>query len=275
MRRLYAGRDRTTIGAMKTKTLSWTLAAALVAAGGAAGAAEGGGGAPAKPFFGVSAGLKGGIGGNYLTEPEDVYPPGAILYDDGAGGFGGGGGLYAEFRLLWGHLGLELDVLFEGNKNWSEVEFSNVVDTDWIYRFQTVRLPLLLEGSVENDLMRGSLGLGPEFVVGTKSGTDIQVTDGGEYVEEGAVAALEEGFRSKDQTDTFLCVGVGMAFKVWKLAISLDLRYAYNLTQPKDYQDRTALEPAGDGFTAEVVASSTMDLRILLGIAYEVGFGGA
>lgn len=34
-----------------------------------------------------------------------------------------------------------------------------------------------------------------------------------------------------------------------------------------------AAEAAGDGFTADVVASSTMDLRILLGIAYEVGFG--
>jgi hypothetical protein len=191
------------------------------------------------------------------------------VYDDGAGGAGGGGGMYLEFRGLWGHLGLEFDVLFEKNKNWANIEFNNVVKTDWIYRFSTVRLPLLLEGSVENSLVRGSLGIGPEFVVGTKASTAIEVTEGASMVDAATMDAARAAFHAKAQTDTFLCLGVGVAFKVWRLAISLDIRYAYNAAQPKAYLDRMSLT---DG-TTTAIASSTMDLRILLGIAYEAKFG--
>ena len=225
-----------------------------------------------KPFFGLSAGAKGGVGGNYLSPPDDA-PAWALVYDDGAGGVGGGGGLYAEFRILWGHLGLELDVLFEANKNWSNIEFNNVVKTDWITRFSTVRIPLLLEGSVENDLVRGSLGIGPEFVVDTRASTDIEVTEGAQYVDDATMDAARANFRAVEQTDTFLCLGVGIAFKVWRLAISLDIRYAYNVGQPKEYLDRMSFAGTGADTITTAIASSTMDLRLLLGIAYEAKFG--
>ncbi|MCK9463713.1 MAG: hypothetical protein M0R80_29185 [Proteobacteria bacterium] len=255
------------------KIMSTTLVAAAILAAALPARAEGAAPpASEKPFFGLDAGAKGGVGGNYLTPPDDV-PTGAILYDDGAGGVGGGGGLYVEFRALWGHLGLELDVLFEANKNWSNIEFNNLVKTDWITRFNTVRIPLLLEGSVENDLMRGSLGIGPEFVVGTKASTDIEVTDGAQYVDDADLDRVRAHFRAKEQTDTFLCIGVGLAFKVWRLAISLDIRYAYNVGQPKEYLDRMSFEGTGDDAVTTAIASSTMDLRLLLGIAYEVKFG--
>jgi len=229
--------------------------------------------APApSPFFGVSLGLKGAFGGNYLTDPESA-PSWALVYEDGAGGIGGGGGLYAELRILRGHLGLELDVLFEGNKNWTGIEFSNIVDTDWITRFRTLRLPLLLEGSLEGKTTRVSLGVGPEFVVGLSASTDIEVTDGAQYVEAGVMEAQRANFVAEKQTDTFLCVGLGLAFKVWQLAITLDLRYAYNLTQPEKYLDRMTVEEVStDLYRHSTVASSTMDLRLLLGIAWEKGF---
>jgi hypothetical protein len=190
-----------------------------------------------KPFFGLDVGAKGGVGGNYLNPPHDA-PAYTAPFDDGAGGVGGGGGLYLELRALWGHLGLELDVLFEANKNWCNIEFANVLKTDWIYRFNTVRIPLLLEGSVENDLVRGSLGIGPEFVVGTKTSTDVVITEGASTNAETLVAAWKSGFSARKQTDTLLCLGVGFAFKVWRLAISLDIRYAYNAGQPKSFGDR-------------------------------------
>jgi hypothetical protein len=226
--------------------------------------------APAEdPFFGLSVGLKGSFGGNYLTDPESA-PNWALVYEDGAGGIGGGGGLYAELRVLEGHLGLEFDILFESNKNWTSIEFSNIVDTDWITRFRTMRLPLLLEGSLEGETTRVSLGVGPEFVVGLDASTDIEVTDGAQYVEAGVMDAQRANFVARKQTDTFLCVGLGLAFKVWKLAISLDLRYAYNLTQTKDYMER--MNYSADYQVVDVVASSSMDMRLLLGIAYELGF---
>ncbi len=224
------------------------------------------------PFFGVSLGLKGAVGGNLLTQ-ADATPSWAIIYEDGAGGIGGGGGIYTEFRILKGHLGLEFDILFESNKNWGSIEFNNTVDTDWIYRFKTVRLPLLLEGSLEGDKTRVSLGVGPEFVVGTGATTDIEVTGGGQYLEPGTLDAQRRNFGAKKQTDTFLCVGLGLAIKVWKLAITLDLRYAYNLTQPDKYLDRMTIEDLGnDQYSVRTVASSTMDMRLMLGIAYELSF---
>ena len=57
------------------------------------------------------------------------------------------------------------------------------------------------------------------------------------------------------------------------LAISLDIRYAYNLGQPKDYMDRMSFEGTGDDAVTTAIASSTMDMRLLLGIAYEARFG--
>ena len=234
----------------------------------------------ADPFFGLDVGVKGGVGGNLLSKPDPgpQYQGHAIEgvpYEDGAGGVGGGGGLYLEFRALWGHLGIELDLLFEANKNWCNIDYDfpyGTIGTDWITRFNTVRIPLLLEGSVENELMRGSLGIGPEFVVGTKASTDIEVTEAPTGFVDSSLDPLRNDFLARKQTDTFLCLGIGMAFKVWKLAISLDIRYAYNAQQPKAYDSRTRPD-YDDTPSFSAVASSSMDLRILLGIGYEAKFG--
>lgn len=232
------------------------------------------GGDADTPFFGVSLGVKGAFGGNFVTDPDNA-PPGAIIFDDGAGGIGGGGGLYTEFRILNGHLGLEFDLIFEKNKNWSSITFSNVVETDWIFTFNAVRIPLLLEGSVESESVRGSLGIGPEFVVGTGASTDIEVTEGDQYLDEDGRQGLEataDRFTASKQTDTYICFGLGLAIKVWKLAITIDMRYAYNLTQPSEYDDRVEYSGSQTEPDVETIASNSMDLRILLGVAYELGF---
>ena len=261
-----------------TVSLVLMTAAAAWAQDAAPGAAPGAAAAPAKnadPFFGLDVGVKGGVGGNFLSKPG-APPPDPAPYNDGAGGLGGGAGLYTEFRALWGHLGLEFDVLFEANKNWCNIEYGNVVKADWITRFKTVRIPLLLEGSVENELMRGSLGIGPEFVIARETSTDIEITEGSSDEAQATADQWKSVFSATAKTDTFLCIGVGMAFKVWRLAISLDIRYAYNGSQKKAFDDRGAAEYDLDNNTyAQVVTvgSSSMDLRILLGIAYEAKFG--
>ncbi len=226
------------------------------------------------PFFGVSLGAKGCFGGNFVTSPDNA-PAWALVYDDGAGGIGGGGGLYTEFRILKGHLGLEFDLIFEHNKNWSSITFNNVLETDWIFTFNAVRMPLLLEGSLESESVRGSLGVGPEFVVGTGAATDIQVTEGSQYLDEDGLQALQASrnrFTASKQTDTYICFGLGLAIKVWKLAVTIDMRYAYNLTQPSEYDDRVEYSGSTTEPDVETIASNSMDLRILLGVAYELGF---
>jgi hypothetical protein len=181
------------------------------------------------PFFGESLGVKGCFGGNFVTNPDNA-PAWALIYDDGAGGIGGGGGLYTEFRILKGHLGLEFDLIFEKNKNWSSITFSNVVETDWIFTFNAVR------------------------------------------VDENELQASRNRFTASKQTDTYICFGLGLAIKVWKLAITIDMRYAYNLTQPSEYDDRVKYSGSTTEPDVETIASNSMDLRILLGVAYELGF---
>jgi hypothetical protein len=229
-------------------------------------------------FFGASLGLKGGFGGNYLSKPDNTLP-GTLPFDGGAGGIGGGGGIYTEFRILWDHLGLEVDFLFDRSKNWCNIEYNGLVDTDWIYHQTALRIPVLLKGALSKGITRASLGIGPEFVVGLAAETDIEVNEGEQYLGPGGTAALRSIYSASTQTDVFLAFDLGLAFLVWNLAITVDLRYAYNLTQPKDYEDRVELDSSLDPTTNEwqlnqatTAASNSMDLRLMLGISYEFGF---
>jgi len=227
-------------------------------------------------FFGLSLGLKGSAGGNYLTAPDHVPDSAAMftIYKSGAGGWGAGGGLYTEFRVLWGYLGLEVDLLYDYSRNWAGVDFSQVVGTDWVYESHALRVPLLLKGSMDLDYLRVSLGLGPEFVIGVDAGTAIELSSGGEYVKDSDLDEARRAFRASKQIDTFLCADLGLAFRVWEmLSLTVDLRYAYNLTQPADYNDRVTYESSADGLAITTIASNTMDGRVLVGAAWEMAFG--
>ena len=250
---------------MPTKTLAAVVTCVALIGADAARAAEEA--AVDNPFFGLSLGAKGAVGGNIWSEPEQS-PAWALLYDETAGGWGGGGGLYVEFRLLWGHLGLELDLLFERNRLMNRITFNEVLETDWLVDWTSLRIPLLLEGSLGGDATRVSFGMGPEFVVGLAAETDLVLNDGPPGSSDADLAEPRGNFHARKQTDAFLCLGVGLAFKVWKLAITVDLRYSHNMTQPAKYLER--LEFVGDEIT--MIASSSSDIRLLLGIAYELGF---
>ncbi len=251
---------------------SLLLAAALLSGAGPAFAELAGPNSNISEFFGVSAGAKGAFGGNYLNEPDEGIPGAELPYESGAGGWGGGGGLYTEFRVLWGFLGLEFDLLFDHAKNWCGIDYNSIVDTEWIYTATSLRMPLLLKGNLEMKAARVGLGIGPEFVIGLKTGTDIQITDGETYTNPADVDLWRSRFHSKKQTDTHLCVNLGIAIKVWKLAITIDLRYSYNLTQPDDYLDRVEYTGPDNATDITTLASHTMDGRFLLGIAYEFWF---
>ena len=226
-------RKRASVAALALATLAGL---ALPASAGGPTAEQGG---AEDRFFGYSAGVVGAVGGNYLTPPEDVPAGyGELAFADGAGGLGGGGGIAGEIRILWGHLGLEVDLIFERSKNWASITYGDVVETDWIVRSTSLRIPILLEGSLENELLRASLGVGPEIAVGLGAETDVETTSGAEYVSAGDLAAIRDRFGAASATDTLLTVGLGFAVKVWVLAIRFDFRYAYNLTQPDGYLDR-------------------------------------
>ncbi len=230
-----------------------------------------------RPFFGVSLGGKGTVGGNLWTQP-DSSPSYGLMFDDTAGGWGGGGGLYTELRVLWGYLGLEVDVLFERNSSWHNVTWNGVLETDWILKWTSLRVPILIKGIIPTRPVRISLGVGPEIVAGLDAETELVVKRGEDRAAPGDIDRLREGFVTEAQTDTYLAADLGFAFEVWQLAVTLDLRAGFNLTQPSKHDDRIEYTFSGTPPVVEleqlkVISSNSMDFRMLLGVAWETGFG--
>ncbi|MBN2340433.1 MAG: outer membrane beta-barrel protein [Deltaproteobacteria bacterium] len=220
----------------------------------------------------LDVGAKGGVGGNYLSPPDDFAfsNVAAFPFEDGAGGLGGGGGIFADVRFLKQYLGLEVGFLFEGNKNWCSITYNDVVDVDYIYRYSKMRIPILLKGSVVRNKTRVSLGIGPEIQAGLGSSADIEVTDGEQYVSDADVQDLKSAFRTSDRTDVALAFDFGVAIGIAKLALTIDFRLAYNLSMPSAYDERVGDYTTG---TFNTEAASTLDGRILVGLAYGFAFG--
>ncbi len=225
------------------------------------------------PVFQGSAGALFTVGGDLWSDPD--FPSrldpfvGGVPFHDMSGGYGVGGGVFFEARFIK-YIGLELDLLFEGNRMWYDVDYTvtvpglGTVDGELRYnlKYTAIRMPVLVKGVFETKAMRVSLGLGPEFVFTRGDRFEIE-----ELSDWGAdLSALEDQYETVSQNDVFFCVAVGFAFKVKMLSIPLNIRYSYNLTQPDGYEDRIGdLEHGEHRYTA----SQSMDLRIMLGLAYD------
>lgn len=216
-----------------------------------------------KDIFHGSAGGLFTLGGNLWTEPDhsSTYSMDGVPFGDTAGGLGVGGGFFFQARFIkW--IGLEVDFLFEYDHQWYNIEYDGgVADVRYHMRYTLIRIPILLQVVFNTPSMRITLGLGPEFTVSRNNHDDVTV-------ESGAVLnrdEIERLFNTRKQSDVNLCVALGFAFKVWKLSIPFNIRFAYNGTQPDDYLKRLELS----GGSTEVVASQSMDLRLMTGLAYD------
>lgn len=205
----------------------------------------------------ATVGAKGAIGGNYLSTPDNTIPGTVGIFDDGAGGIGGGGGIFGDIRFLKEHLGLEVDILFDGNKTWC-----NLNDADFILKYTSLRIPLLLKGSVLSGITRISAGIGPEFRFGLKADTDVEAPN----ANAAELATVKSMFLSSKRNDVALAWEFALGFMVKRIEITLDLRFSYNLTLPKDYLDRVNLNASRNEMDVE--AGHTVDGRLLLGIGY-------
>ncbi len=221
-----------------------------------------------------SLGVKGYGGGNYLT-PATLVPnsAGSLPFSEGAGGWGAGGGLYLQARVLEDHLGLEVDLFYEQNRNWTQITYNEVVKTDWSYEAQMLRVPVLLHAMFSNESMRGGLGIGPEFVMARQAVAGVDVISGEDFIDPATMNFVNESLAASLQNDTHLCANLGFAFKVPQMAITFDIRYSYNFDQPTDYLDRVAFTSADGPLLATTRSSHTMDLRLMLGFSYDFGTG--
>ncbi|NOZ85056.1 MAG: hypothetical protein GXP49_02095 [Deltaproteobacteria bacterium] len=244
---------------------------------------EGGAISRSPSFVRLSAGLGIDVGGNLWTKSENVPNYNLTPFDGYGGGWAAGGGLTLETDILWGFMGLEIDVLFERSTIWTEITHNLIVGgneveigkTRWTLDGMNIRLPLLLKGILPLGAVRLFTIIGPEFVFSVSPNTNLEVT---EETTNGAlegVAKLKNLFKARSQNDVFLSAGIGLSVVVWRTPISLSIRYGYNLTQPSGYNDRVKFKTNASGSTLEsieVIDSSSMDLRIVISGSYEIGF---
>lgn len=225
-------------------------AALLVAAPMGASAQDGGGGFPIL----LSGGLKAGGGGNYLGEPSN-RPAVSLPFDDGAGGWGAGVGPYVQGAILDGLLSLELGLIVDWGYNWSQYTLGQT-DYELGWDFTTMRIPIMFEVGTPGEGTRLSLGTGPELAVGMGAKGKV---DG---------ANMSQRFPATGEGGTHWAFNLGIEAPFKMLRLSFDVHYTLNLDSVKDYRERVAFV-GNSGIPVSVLAKHDMDLRLLLGVAYD------
>jgi hypothetical protein len=220
-------------------------------------------GVPARAedsFYQLTAGAKLGAGGNYLGKPDDPPAGGSLPFDDGVGGWGLGGGIFSEVRFFNGHLGAELDLLIDSSHNWSKLSVGNTVDYKLGWSATDLRMPILVNAGTSNEGTRVAFGTGPEFVFALGAKPTSEVTSGPNVP--------FPDFDAKAKTHVNWAFNLGLAAPVGRLKLTFDVRFALNLNKQAKYADRWDL--ASLTSPPSVVAMTRMDLRLLVGIAYDV-----
>jgi hypothetical protein len=221
--------------------------------------------AEAMPFW-LGIGIRAGGGGNILLKPTGARPLSSVdmaPFEDGGGGLAGGGGAFLEMRWIRGHMGLELGAWNERNRTWATVDArdplgNTVTGNKVIYYYSVAHLPILLKFYLLKGQHRVSFGLGPEFTIGLKS-THIELQS------DLAISNL----RVKTENDILAAVVIGWGIKYGDWVVGLDLKSTYNVTQPREYNERVTAR--AEGF--QVIGSHTIDFRLMFSLMYEMGFG--
>ena len=198
----------------------------------------------------VTAGAKLGVGGNYLSSPSPK-PTASLPFDDGVGGFGVGGGIFGEARFLDGHIGAELGFIFDSSTNWSKYTV-NGTDFNPGWSALDLRMPVLINAGTSDAGTRVAVGTGPEFAFPLSASGEI--TGGG----------VNRTLTTNTSTHVNWLVNLGLSTPVGPVKVTFDVRFAYNLATPTTYAERYNVV----SFT--VVPQHEMDLRLLIGVAYDV-----
>ncbi len=214
-------------------------------------------------IFHGSAGALFTLGGDLWTEPDHPswFAMDGVPFGDTAGGLGVGGGFFFQARFVkW--IGLEIGFLFEHDHQWYDIEYNGgAANLRYHIRYALVRIPILVQVVFNTPSMRIALGFGPEFAVSRNNRDDVTVESGAVP----DVESIKRLFDTRTQNDVMICAAIGFSFKVWRFSIPFDIRYSYNATQPKGYEQRLGLTTATTGITA----SQSMDLRLMTGLAYD------
>jgi hypothetical protein len=174
-----------------------------------------------------------------------------------------------------------------------------IEDTEWTYtevnqgtgvteRFSTksdqtlvwtsFHIPVIVKGILPvGDAVRLSLGIGPEFSIGSYASATFKQK--GPDPLKGARAKFQD-LNASSQTDTYLALQFGVDINAGPFRVPIDLRWAYNLSQPDSYYDRVEYGPAGTlpwetgdpthhPATGTIKARNSMYLQLLVGVAFD------
>ncbi len=225
--------------------------------------------------FDLEIGLKAMGGYDYWTKPNGgPYEISGqdIAFSNERGGYGVGGGLYAQMRFFK-YLGLEIDFLFEDDLIWEHP----LTGSDWqtTARRVNMRLPILVQAVLPLPGVRLALGIGPEFVIPLKT-----------WSEQSDVPSTMPDFKfqSDASTTTRLTFGLNIAVRLWRgIMLPIDLRASYDPGQSNDWSDRVAVPAscsAGQWVACardvydpaigyRVHQRNTWDFRMLLGLGFD------
>ncbi len=254
----------------------------------------------AAPIFELTAGAKVGGGGEVWTRPsrrtisyQDQATGGSAvfdipIFDDTRAGYNYSVGIYAEMRF-WRYLGLEVALfmtrhtLFE-ETDWSYTEMSAGgareifrTRTEQHLVFTSFHIPLIVKGilPVANDRVRLSLGIGPEFAIGSYASASFRHKGGYALPLRGDRKDFED-MGARTRNDIYLAVLLGADIKAGYLRVPIDLKFAYNFSQPSDYYDRIEYNrlPGGgaqDGHPNHGIfnARNSMYFQMTVGVAFD------
>ena len=245
--------------------------------------------------FGLTFGMKAGAGVELWTEPSNTrfsYRDSAgntevfdiPFFDETRSGYNYAIGAYVEMRFFQ-YLGLEVGFF--------ATRHTLLEDTDWTYTlstngnvdtyrttteqelvFTSFHIPIIIKGVLPvSERIRLSLGIGPEFSIGSYSFATFEQT-GGDALQGDRASFRDLGSRTVN--DIFLSVVFGIDIRAGNFRIPIDIKYAYNFSQPADYYDRIKYDDlptdGSDGVHPTIgtfKAQDSMYLQLLVGIAYD------
>lgn len=249
--------------------------------------------------FEITAGIKAGAGLEIWTEPSGATQDYVDLqgdprsfdipfFDEARAGFNASVGLFVEMRFVR-YLGLEVGLFITRHKLFE--------DTDWTYTevdqgtgrierfttkteqtlvFTSYHIPVIVKGILPvGDAVRLSLGIGPEFSIGSYAFATFKEKGPDEL--KGPRAQFSE-LNARSQTDTYLALQFGVDVKAGPFRVPIDLRWAYNLSQPDGYYDRVSFEgqrpwetlnPNAHPTSGTLKARNSMYLQLLVGVAFD------
>lgn len=222
--------------------------------------------ATAEGLLDWSVGAKGGGGGDVWLTPDSVpaWAASQDFFTTTRGGWTYGGGVFAELRILK-FLGVEVDFLFFQDVVKQDTTRSRsgvtVATTEERFEWTTLRIPILVKGVLPLGIVRLWVGVGPEFAVPLASSGSIGLPAG---------ASTDVRLKTRTETDVYLAAALGLVIEIGPIGIPIDLRFGWNATQPRGYEDLVTIDAQGNVVQSFTVrASNTIDARLLVGVAYE------